>query len=145
MIKLLSMSRCSAAGSAHGSGHCVRSAWFSNSKTPKSLVNTDFFGSINAPENPDFRALTTCLTTYKKIEYFSSFGVWLSLVERLLREQEVASSNLVTPTIFSAICTKKSVHFAIFGLIFYLFFTNRRCSNFAYFLPQRKFPDQVSD
>ena len=93
-------------GSALGSGHCVRSAWFSNSKTPKSLVNTDFFGSINAPENPDFRALTTCLTTYKKIEYFSSFGVWLSLVERLLREQEVASSNLVTPTIFSAICTK---------------------------------------
>ena len=33
-------------------------------------------------------------------------GVWLSLVERLLREQEVASSNLVTPTIFGAICTK---------------------------------------
>ena len=32
--------------------------------------------------------------------------MWLSLVERLLREQEVASSNLVTPTIFSAICTK---------------------------------------
>lgn len=27
-------------------------------------------------------------------------GVWLSLVERLLREQEVASSNLVTPTVY---------------------------------------------
>ena len=26
-------------------------------------------------------------------------GVWLSLVERLVRDQEVASSNLVTPTI----------------------------------------------
>src|SRR4051812_23571404 len=28
----------------------------------------------------------------------TSNGVWLSLVERLVRDQEVASSNLVTPT-----------------------------------------------
>jgi hypothetical protein len=28
-----------------------------------------------------------------------SFGVWLSLVERYVRDVEVASSNLVTPTI----------------------------------------------
>ena len=27
-----------------------------------------------------------------------SFGVWLSLVERVVRDHEVASSNLVTPT-----------------------------------------------
>ncbi len=27
------------------------------------------------------------------------FGVWLSLVERCVRDAEVASSNLVTPTI----------------------------------------------
>ena len=32
-------------------------------------------------------------------ELFIAIGVWLSLVERYVRDVEVASSNLVTPTI----------------------------------------------
>ena len=31
------------------------------------------------------------------------FGVWLSLVERYVRDVEVASSNLVTPIFYSEI------------------------------------------
>jgi hypothetical protein len=36
------------------------------------------------------------VATDRKFKY--QFGVWLSLVERLVRDQEVASTNLVTPT-----------------------------------------------
>ena len=31
--------------------------------------------------------------------YVANIGVWLSLVERFVRDEEVACSNLVTPTI----------------------------------------------
>src|SRR4051812_46223082 len=43
---------------------------------------------------------SVCLVTAAWLCYIDSFafGVWLSLVERLVRDQEVASSNLVTPT-----------------------------------------------
>lgn len=34
--------------------------------------------------------------------YNVAIGVWLSLVERLVRDQEVASSNLVTPIFYKA-------------------------------------------
>ena len=38
---------------------------------------------------------------FLSIEYFY-FGVWLSLVERLVRDQEAAGSNPVTPTSFGS-------------------------------------------
>jgi hypothetical protein len=43
---------------------------------------------------------SVCLVIAARLCYIDSFafGVWLSLVERLVRDQEVASSNLVTPT-----------------------------------------------
>src|SRR5712672_2795980 len=43
---------------------------------------------------------SVCLVTAARLCYIDSFAfeVWLSLVERLVRDQEVASSNLVTPT-----------------------------------------------
>ena len=34
-----------------------------------------------------------------RIEYNHSIGVWLSLVERLVRDQEAGGSNPLTPTI----------------------------------------------
>ena len=50
-------------------------------KTPKTLVNIDFFGTILSRKFFYKNGLTTCLTTYgkiAKIQYFSHFGVWRS-------------------------------------------------------------------
>ena len=42
------------------------------------------------------QGMKQCVPCFNFISF--TFGVWLSLVERLVRDQEVASSNLVTPT-----------------------------------------------
>ena len=50
-------------------------------KTPKSLVNTDFFGTLLSRKILIISGLTTDLTTYgktSKIQYFLPFGVWRS-------------------------------------------------------------------
>ena len=45
----------------------------------------------------------------------SNCGVWLSLVERLVRDQEVASSNLVTPTFQKLHRNKGNCYLPTFG------------------------------
>ena len=46
------------------------------------------------------------------------FGVWLSLVERYVRDVEVACSNHVTPTIFKAFGFSKSLFLCAFVIYF---------------------------
>ena len=75
------ISRCGAIGSALalGAGHRLHSP--RKQKTPKALVNTDFFGTLLSRKILNKSGLTTCLTTYgktSKIQYFLPFGVWRS-------------------------------------------------------------------
>src|SRR4051812_31110634 len=60
---------------------------------------------------------SVCLVTAAQLCYIDSFafGVWLSLVERLVRDQEVASSNLVTPTLFNFKPIRDLDYLPVFG------------------------------
>ena len=59
------ISGCGAVGSARrlGAGH--RPQGIPKQKTPKALVNTDFFGTILSRKNIILSGLTTDLTTYR--------------------------------------------------------------------------------
>ena len=57
--------------------------------------------------------------------------MWLSLVERLVRDQEAAGSNPVTPTIELAEMLKENEHFGFFLLISGCVFGNLTGVNFA--------------
>ena len=59
-------SGCSAVGSAPGLGAGHRPQGIPKQKTPKPLINTDFFGTILSRKNPILSGLTTDLTTYRK-------------------------------------------------------------------------------
>ena len=60
------MTRCGAAGSARALGARHRPQGIPKQKTPKTLTNTDFFGTILSRKNPILSGLTTDLTTYRK-------------------------------------------------------------------------------
>ena len=51
-------------GSALALGARHRPQGISKQKTPKALINTDFFGTIFSRKNPILSGLTTDLTTY---------------------------------------------------------------------------------
>ena len=71
------ISRCGAIGSALALGARHRPQGIPKLKTPKSLVNTDFFGTILSHKNFILSGLTTDLTTYRnwpKIEQKSTSG-----------------------------------------------------------------------
>ena len=73
----LLLSGCGAAGSAGGLGAGHRPQNIPKQKTPKSLVNTDFFGTILSRKILYKNGLTTDLTTYgktSKIQYFFLSG-----------------------------------------------------------------------
>ena len=53
------------------------------------------------------QGMKQCVPCFNFISF--TFGVWLSLVERLVRDQEAGSSNLLTPTIKS-----RAFHNALF-------------------------------
>ena len=56
-------------------------------------------GTINSPENfLTKECLTGIMITVIRLIKDGFYGVWLSLVERSVRDAEVAGSNPVTPT-----------------------------------------------
>ncbi len=69
------LSGCGAVGSARSLGAGHRPQGFPKSKTLKSLVNIDFFGTILFRKILYKSGLTTCLTTYKKLNISSYRGV----------------------------------------------------------------------
>ena len=62
-------------------------------KSEENGENTSFRSSCT----PQKRGLTTILTRIEKSNIFT-FGVWHSLVVRMVRDHEAAGSNPVTPT-----------------------------------------------
>ena len=60
------------------------------------------FGIANEKNLPVFQKIAKKLLTipffFAIIYVLRNNGVWLSLVERLVRDQEAGSSNLLTPT-----------------------------------------------
>jgi len=60
------ISGCSAVGSAPALGARHRPLIMKSRKTPKALVNTDFFGTLLSRKILYKSGLTTCLTTYGK-------------------------------------------------------------------------------
>ena len=89
-------------GSARRLGARHRPQGIPKQKTPKTLINTDFFGTILSRENPILSGLTTDLTTYgkiAKIQYFFTFRGVAQLEARDVWDVDAAGSNPVTPTI----------------------------------------------
>ena len=69
---------CGAVGSARRLGARHRPLIMKSRKTLKTLVNTDFFGTLFSCKILNNCGLTTCLTTYGKTEknqYFTYFGM----------------------------------------------------------------------
>ena len=93
------ISRRSEGGIAPVSGlnHRSRRRIFEKSRKP---LKTLTFSALPNVEKSSISRSDHMFDHLQKKYRFTPIGVWLSLVERLLREQEVASSNLVTPTTY---------------------------------------------
>ena len=128
------ISGCSAVGSAPGLGARHRPLIMKSRKTPKSHVNTDFFGTILSRKILYKSGLTTCLTTYgnwpKNRIFFTLRGV-AQLVARDVWDVDAAGSNPVTPTKNQP----KTSYFDLFSAVFLYIFHKIGCFQLTTCLP----------
>ncbi len=102
-------------------------------KSRKPLKTLTFSALPNAEKSAILRS-DHMFDHLQKNTFFTPIGVWLSLVERLLREQEVGCSNHLTPTILVLYAQKISPFRKIrtdFLFVFYKSLLRRFCSFFT--------------
>ena len=114
-----------------GLNHRSRRRIFEKSRKP---LKTLTFSALPNAEKSSIPRSDHMFDHLQKNTVFTPIGVWLSLVERLLREQEVGCSNHLTPTILVLYAQKISPFRKIrtdFLFVFHKSLLRRFCAFFA--------------